>query len=130
MKSVVISIIVLFLIAGCSDTVRTKFATLSAAKEAGAFNRGWLPPALPDGTTQIVEINNLDTNIGEGTFCFPIDSTSAYLETMKTKFNATITEDSDKIFLEVAKGKTKWKIQLDPNKGQGKYSVKQGSTSM
>jgi len=123
MKNTITSIIVLLLLAGCSDTVRTEFATLSIAEKAGAFKRGWLPPALPVNTTQIVEINDLDINTGEGTFCFPIDSTSTYLEIMKTKFYATILKDSEKISLDVVKGKTKWYIHLDLNKGQGKYFV-------
>jgi hypothetical protein len=124
MKAVAIALTALLLMTGCSDTVRTEFATLSAAKEAGAFNRGWLPPALPDGATQIAEINDLDINSGKGTFRFPADSTVTYLETMRTGFNATVTRSSVGITVDVTNDTTRWSVHLDPNKGRGKYSVR------
>ena len=37
------------------ETVTTKFATLDEAIAARAFARGWLPPILPQGSTDIVE---------------------------------------------------------------------------
>ncbi len=66
-------------VAGCSDTVRTEFATLDAAKQAKAFDRGWLPPLLPDGSTEIVEMNDLDINTGSGSFQYPTGATAHYL---------------------------------------------------
>jgi hypothetical protein len=123
MKNTITLAIILLCFISCSDTVRTEFATLDIAKNSGAFERGWLPPALPVGTTQIVEINDLDLNTGEGTFCFPVDSIFAYLELMKTEFNATIAKDSNRISLDVKKGKTIWTIYLKRNKGSGEYFV-------
>lgn len=106
-------------IAGCSDVVRTDYKTLEDAEEAGAM-RGWLPPVLPDGATNIVEINDLDWNRGHGSFRFPKESMAPYLETLSADYGATVTKSSSEISVVVQR----WDIKLDPNKGAGTYTIK------
>lgn len=56
---------------GCTnDIVTTKFIDLQHAQTEHAFERGWLPPILPPSTKNIIEINNLDLNVGHGSFTF------------------------------------------------------------
>lgn len=116
-------IAVSFVIAGCSDCVRTEFASLEAAKAAKAFDRGWLPPILPDGTTQIVEDNDVESNRGQGSFCFPPESTETYLETMRTIYGASIATDKTEIHIQIITNNSCWIVELDRQKGRGKYTV-------
>ena len=118
------ALIITLAVAGCSDTVRTEFKTLDEAKQANAFSRGWLPPLLPDGTTRIVEVNDLDVNHGHGSFHFPAESTSPYLETLGAKHGATVTKSILGISVVVTNENTRWVIKLDPKNGTGEYTVK------
>lgn len=106
-------------IAGCDDVIRTDYETLEDAKEAGAMS-GWLPPVLPNGATNIVEINDLDLNRGYGSFRFPKESMAPYLETLSADYGATITQSSSEISVALQR----WDIILDPNKGSGTYTIK------
>lgn len=120
-----ISAILLALVfVGCSNTVRTEFKTLEDAENAKAFSRGWLPPLLPHGTTNIVEENNVDVNIGQGSFEFPSRSTAPYIQALGTLHSAAITNTASGVSIVVAKPRTQWKVELDPEKGTGTYSVK------
>ena len=121
----VIAIVIMTLaVAGCSDTVRTEFKTLDDAKQAKAFSRGWLPPVLPAGAMDIVEVNDLDINRGRGSFRFPIESTSPYLKQLGTQHNAIVTKSVSGISIVVTNATTSWKIELNPKTGKGTYSVK------
>lgn len=62
----VLAIVTMLALTGCSDGVTTRFPNLSDAKSQSAFERGWLPPLLPDSARAIVERNNLDSNTGTG----------------------------------------------------------------
>jgi len=134
MKRILIAVGVLLAFAGIffilryssycdSDWVRTEFATLDEAKAANAFERGWLPPVLPDGTTKIVEVNDVEANFGEGSFIFPTESISAYLEAMQTAFGATVAEGTTGIRVQITLEATHWTIDLDQQAGLGKYAV-------
>ncbi len=118
-------IIFLFLIIGCSDTVRTEFKTLDEAIQAKAFERGWLPPLLPDGTIKIVEINDLDVNTGNGSFEFPIKSLDNYLIKLREIKDSSIDRKDGKVYISIRKDKTSWSIMLDEKNGHGKYNVGQ-----
>jgi hypothetical protein len=59
-----------FLVVGCGDNVTSHFNDIEHAKQEKAFERGWLLPILPPSTTNITEKNDLDLNIGEGSFSF------------------------------------------------------------
>lgn len=118
------ALILAVIFVGCSNTVRTEFKTLDEAKLAKAFSRGWLPPLLPDGSTHIVEVNNLDKNFGHGSFQFPTESTAPYIEALGARHSATITNTAFGISITMAKPRTQWTIELDPEEGTGTYSVK------
>ncbi len=107
----------------CSDWTRTEFATLEAAKAAQAFERGWLPPMLPAGTTHIVEINNVDTNRGRGSFRFPPESIPPYLAAIRADPGATVTESPAGIQIRLTTQTNKWTIELDQKNGVGQYTV-------
>ena len=117
-------LIVALAVAGCSDTVRTEFNTLDDAKRARAFARGWLPPLLPDGSTDIVEVNDLDISSGSGSFRFPTQVTSRYLETLGTQHGAVVTKSPFGITIVLTNADTRWDMKLDPKKGTGTYSVR------
>ena len=46
---------------GCMR-VEERFETVAAAREAGFFERGWLPDVLPDDAGPIFDQHDLDTN--------------------------------------------------------------------
>lgn len=56
------------LLSGCSDVVTSRYATYQDAVNDDLFTRGWLPEILPDTTTNIKTINDLDLNTSNGYF--------------------------------------------------------------
>lgn len=106
-------LIAIVLLAGCSTSVRTEFATLDEAKQADAFARGWLPPLLPEGSTEICEFNNLDHNTGTGTFRFPQEATSEYLHNIVELHGGIVTKTPLGITVMVTDATTQWHIKLD-----------------
>lgn len=60
-----IAMFTVLVLTGCDEVV-TRYDTLNDAKFRRAFERGWLPPLLPDSSRTIVERNDLDANIGTG----------------------------------------------------------------
>ena len=108
---------------GCSDRVRTEFATLDDARAAKASERGWLPPALPGGTTDIVEVNDVESNYGEGSFAFPPESVLAYVDTVRTNFGAGAVFDEQRITMRIQTDRTYWEVVLEPKAGRGRYTV-------
>lgn len=64
---------------GCRDldVVTASYATLQEAQQAGAVERGWLPPGLPAGTFDIREAHSTDTNRRWGLFSFPPEGSSS-----------------------------------------------------
>ena len=55
-----------------ADVVTASYATLQEARDAGAIQRGWVPGGLPDGTSDLREAHDLDTNRRWGLFSFPV----------------------------------------------------------
>jgi hypothetical protein len=55
----------------CSETFDNFFPSYSAASDAGAFSRGWVPDWIPKSATEIYETHNLDTNLFMVKFLFP-----------------------------------------------------------
>ena len=73
-----LAILAVLVLCSCkSDLVTTHFDTVQEARSKGAFERGWLPPILPDSVHNISETNDLDLNRGSGSFEFsPSDYTA------------------------------------------------------
>jgi len=46
---------------GCGEVKESRFATLSAAKEAGLVEKGWVPRWVPESARNIYEIHDLDS---------------------------------------------------------------------
>lgn len=59
--------------ASCSDldVVTASYRTLAEARDAGAIERGWVPEGLPEGTHELREAHDLDSNRRWGLFNFP-----------------------------------------------------------
>jgi len=57
-----IGFLVLSVSSACSEEPVTRYATIEDAKTDGLFERGWVPPVLPDAAGPLVEAHNIDTN--------------------------------------------------------------------
>jgi hypothetical protein len=101
----------LLTLAGCSDEITTRFATLADAKAKEAFARGWLPPILPESATSIVERNNLDLNTGAGSFDYDLAERSEYLKRLTETGALSRTEENSDI-LTLATNDSRWEIRL------------------
>lgn len=64
------------MLAGCSDVIRTEFATRAAAAEI--IQKGWVPSVIPESAAEIREWHDLDTNTGHGTFRFSQDDAASF----------------------------------------------------
>jgi len=122
MRSVV-AIFTVLALAGSSDVVTTRFATLADAKSQGAFQRGWLPPVLPDSATAIVERNDLDLNRGTGSFDYDLAERTTYLESLSRVGAVSLAEPDADILAATTNG-SRWEIRLPRSSGQGAWSVR------
>lgn len=78
-----ISFSVLALMSGCSDVVRSEYATYAQAKKERLFDRGWLPDILPVSTKKIEVNNNLDSNTSDGRFIINDPELSEFIATLE-----------------------------------------------
>jgi hypothetical protein len=107
---------------GCSDVVTTRFSNLADAKSQGAFERGWLPPLLPDSARAIVERNNLDLNTGTGSFDYDLSEKSSYMKKLAGAGAVSRTE-GDIDILSVTTNSSRWEIRLPSASGSGEWSI-------
>ncbi|ENW95247.1 hypothetical protein [Acinetobacter sp. NIPH 298] len=119
------------LILGCTDDiVTTKFTNLQHAQAEHAFERGWLPPILPPSTKNIIEINNLDLNIGHGSFTFSTTDLDYFSDqgAVPIKINNATRGTKKKLqdqgfqFYVYAKDSSLWYIAVHPE-GKGDYWI-------
>ncbi|EHU9456068.1 hypothetical protein KZY41_004638 [Vibrio vulnificus] len=61
-------LLLLLVLAGCSDIVQSHYDNYQQAQADQLFERGWLPDVLPVSTTQIEVANDLDNNTSKGSF--------------------------------------------------------------
>ena len=120
-------ILVALFLASC-DEVTTRFATVQEARSKGAFERGWLPPILPDSTRNITESNNLDVNIGDGSFQFSSSDYAAFTSLLTPaspdvakRHNSSHTTKGFAVFTYTTDD-TLWTLALHP-RGDGRYRV-------
>jgi len=71
-------------ILGCSDLVTEKYSKFDDASKAGAVTRGWLPSFTPRTATDILLVNDLDTNHQWLKFRIPLSEVSEITRDMKT----------------------------------------------
>ena len=72
------------------DIKTERYADAEEARQKGAFDRGWVPSLLPEGTVNIRDVHNLDVNTGTGSFQFPSKNLAAYQEKVRHTPNATL----------------------------------------
>lgn len=119
-----VAILSLLTLAGCSDEITTRFATLADAKAKEAFARGWLPPILPDSATSIVERNNLDLNTGTGSFDYDLAERSEYVKRL-TEAGAPLRTEENSDILTLSTNDSRWEIRLPRNAGAGEWRIRQ-----
>jgi hypothetical protein len=119
-----VAILSLLTLAGCSDEITTRFATLADAKAQEAFARGWLPPILPDSATSIVERNDLDLNTGTGSFDDNSAERSGYIKRL-TQAGALARTEGDSDILTLSTNDSRWEISLPRNSGAGEWRIRQ-----
>ncbi|MGL0945242.1 hypothetical protein [Vibrio vulnificus] len=61
-------LLLLLVLADCSDIVQSHYDNYQQAQADQLFERGWLPDVLPVSTTQIEVANDLDNNTSQGSF--------------------------------------------------------------
>ena len=120
----VVTILTLLALTGCGDVVTQRHATLADAKSHGAFERGWLPPLLPDSARAIVERNNPDLNTGTGLFDYDLSERATYLERL-SRAGAVSRSDGDTDILTVTTNGSRWEIRLPRTSGSAEWSVGQ-----
>ncbi len=118
----VASVFVLITLVGCSDVVTTRFSNLADAKSQRAFERGWLPPLLPDSATSIVERNNVDLNTGTGSFKYDLRERTAYIKRL-TEAGALSRTEGDIDILTLSTNDSRWEIRLPRASGSGEWSI-------
>jgi hypothetical protein len=64
------------MLTGCSDVIRTEYATRAAAAEI--IQKGWVPSVIPESAAEIREWHDLDTNTGHVTFRFSQDDAASF----------------------------------------------------
>lgn len=69
-RPAILPIVLLALIAGCDESVRSEYATKAEAEADGLFERGWLPEIIPPTSRRITLENDLDLNHSNGEFQF------------------------------------------------------------
>ena len=119
---IALAVFTLLALTGCKDVVTKRFATLAEAKSQGAFERGWLPPLLPDSARAIVERNDLDLNIGAGSFDYDLLEKPAYIKKL-TEAEAVSRTEGEIDILRVTTDSSRWEIRLPRASGSGEWSV-------
>lgn len=120
----VFAILIILVLAGCSDVATSRFSDLEKAKSQGALERGWLPPLLPDSARAIVERNNLDLNTGMGSFAYDLSERPTYLEKL-SRAGAVSRVEGESDILTVTTNGSRWEIRLPRTSGSAEWSVTQ-----
>ena len=122
------AIFAVLILTGCSDVVTTRFATLADAKSQGAFERGWLPPIMPDSARSIVESNDLDVNTGTGSFTYDLSEKTSYVKRL-LELGASSQVEGDTDVLALKTNGNRWEIQLPHVAGQASWKMQPSSFS-
>jgi hypothetical protein len=90
----------------------------------GAFDRGWLPPLLPDSARAIVERNNLDLNTGTGSFDYDIPDRASYMDRL-SRAGAVSRAEQDRDIQTLTTNGSRWEVQLPRSTGKAEWSMRQ-----
>ena len=114
-----------FALASChSDEVTSEYYDLGEARRAGAFERGWLPPVLPQSSLHIVECNDLDSNLGSGSFDFDPADLKPYLEHVRNNLAAEIEEKDGISVIRISSKETRWILNLPKDGKRASFNSK------
>lgn len=119
----VLTLFTLLMLTGCGDVVTQRHATLADAKAHGAFQRGWLPPFLPDSARTIVEHNDLDLNTGSGSFDYDLAERAAYVGRLSGA-GAVSRPEGEGDVLTVTTNGSRWEIRLPRTSGSAGWSIR------
>ena len=108
---------------GCSDVVTTRFAALEDATSQRAFERGWLPPVLPDSAKCIVESDDMDANTGTGSFDYDVSERAGYVDRL-ARSGASLQTEADADVVTLTTNGARWDIRLPRHSGEGRWSVR------
>ena len=119
----VLAMFTALVLTGCGDVVTTRFATLKDARSQRAFERGWLPPVLPDSARSIAETNDLDASTGTGSFIYDVSERASYVERL-TRSGASLRTEADTDVVTLTTNGSRWDIRLPRHSGEGHWSVR------
>lgn len=114
------------------DIQKLNYQTKADAAQDRLFERGWLPPFIPESATQLSIVNNRDVNTSTGSFAFdPLDATS-FVRTLQeggpgTSWYAAeepgmqALRDSGFTRVEYSGKEFCWAFLIHPEKGLCKY---------
>ena len=112
-------ILLILVIAGCSDTVTRHYPTRAEAEADSLFERGWLPDIIPASSRDITTNNDLDLNLSKGEFFFaPGDSTE-----FVTQLQGTRDPNRAGSTYSYSDGRSTWVFEVDVNAGHCQYSM-------
>ena len=69
---ILISFVLLAPLAACDESTYARYATYAEAEQAGAVQRGWIPPYVPANAVDIAEAHDLDLNTQRLRFRMPV----------------------------------------------------------
>ena len=110
------------MLVGCSDTVNTQFPSLQEAQSAGAFERGWLPPVLPESAEDITERNDLDLNLGTGSFNYELAERPAYIQTLMQRPGSEWKKGGSEVII-LRSDRSVWELTLPGGEGTGRWKM-------
>ncbi len=108
---------------GCSDVITTEFASVQEARFLRAFDRGWIPPIVPDSAKSIIERNDLDSNSGSGRFMYDIRERRTYIDALRVA-GATLEARSRSDVLILESHQSRWEIELVRDVGEATWSTR------
>lgn len=74
-----------FLFVGCDEIQENYFPSLPEARRAGMLQKGWIPSFLPETSTNIYELHDLDSNHGIIRFELSEKDLESYESSIKEK---------------------------------------------
>jgi hypothetical protein len=113
-----LSLIALLALAGCSDTVESRYSNRTEAEADLLFQRGWLPDIIPKSSRDIVTKNDLDINTSSGEFFFSPDDSAEFVRHL----NGIREPRREYSSFSYSNKESTWFFEVNFNKGHCKYS--------
>lgn len=114
-----LSLAALLAVVGCSDTVENRYPTRAEAEADSLFERGWLPPIIPESSRGIVTKNDLDINTSSGEFFFSPDDSADFVRHL----DGTRDDDREYSSFTYSTDGATWLFDVSFAKGHCKYDM-------